>query len=653
MSKRIISFVWALWTAAGLVAPQLPGAARLRLEHTALMSFKRGEKVIISAKAPGARWVRVFFRYPGVEKFQVRKMDKKENNDFSYAIDSREITGASFDYYLEGESNGEVAFWPSGAPVSFLSVAGEGGGDIPPIPADLPPPEAPKAAVNWPVNLTGTAQAALYENEESAVPRDTQGAGNVHVAANYQKDGLGVVFDSNLSYSNTPVRGERNFDLSNMALAVTRNGHSLKAGDVNITESEFTIQGFGRRGLEYAYSGASGSVHIFDINSQQPRGFDGFGVPKAALSILGGAVGYKFFKDAVSLKAVYLAGKDDPRLGANVGEAYFNAGARKGSVMSLIEETSLFQNKLVLGGEFARSRFDGNLADESGSQADNAWRLGGTFRSGIFQAGGIYRYIGKAFNPIGFQYFTGDRRAIEGNVGLAGGAFSLMGGFAVAKDNVKRDPSLDTTEIRNGNLNFMWSVSPKVSVSLGYQANGQDTTRDQGDPFFPQDSRTNQVSGALTLMPSSSVNLNFQVANSDVSSKTSPQGNNRGLNLTLGGAFRAGEILSISPSLGYSNARNKFSGEKQLAVNAFVAAELSILREWLSTSFQGGYNRADNGSMGISEQTSLSGLVNFHLKKLIKVGTVILSIRGNYGRTKMPGYAKTISSALAQCDFSF
>ena len=651
--RGIIGFLLSLALASIATAALAAGPEALRVEHTALTSYSRGDKAVVSVKAPGARWVRVFFRVPGVETFQVRKMEKTDKGDFLYEIDTRQIAGPSFDYYLEAERNGETLFDPPGAPSAFWTVPGEGGEDSPAVPADLPPPQAPKATVNWPVNLTGSVQAAFYEKEESAIPKDTQGAGNVRVAANYRKDGLSVAFDSNLSYSNSPGAGERDFDLSNMALSVNVGRHSIRAGDMNITESEFTIQGLGRRGLEYAYNGSSGSVHVFDVSSQQPRGFDGFGIPKASLGIFGGAVGYKFFKDAVSIRAVYLSGKDDPRLGANVGESYFNAVARKGNVVSLIEETTLLQNKLTLGGEFARSDFDGNLADGSGSRSDNAWRLGGNFRTGIFQAGAAYRHIGKDFNPIGFQYFSGDRRTVEGNVGLTGSKLSLMGAFSVAGDNVKGDPGLDTTEMRNGNLNLTWSATPKVSLSLGYQANGQSTTRDLGDPFFPQDSRTNLISGGLTYMPSPSANLGFQVANSDVSSKTSPQNNNRGVNLSLGGSLRAGETFSFAPSIGYSSARNKFTGERQRTFNTFLAADLFIVREWLSTSFQGGYTRADNGSMGIAEQTSLSGLINVHLKKLVRFGTVILSVRANYGKTKMTGYANTIASALAQCDFSF
>lgn len=651
MKRPVIALVALGWMGHwALFAQPVPGA--LQIEHAPVVSYVAGESLIIAARAPGARGMRILFRFPGVDEFQVRKMNKGEGGEFSFALDSREVTGASFDYYVEAERKGELAFLPAGAPSSFFTATGEGGPALE-VPGDLPSPTPAEGKVTWPVSLTGTGQAVIYEKDESATPKDYPLAGNVRLAANYRKGDTNVVFDTTFNYSNTPVQGEKDIDLSNMAVSVSHDQHSLKAGDVNITESEFTVQGLGRRGLEYAYAGAKASIHIFDINSQQPRGFDGFGVPKPALSIFGGAVGYKFLKDAISIKAVYLSGKDDPTLGVNVSESNFNARGRKGSVFALIEETNLFQNRLTLGGEYARSDFDGDTSDTSGSRRDSAWRVGGSFRSGILQAGAIYRFIGGGFNPIGFQYFSNDRRGLEANVGLSKGRLSLTGTFQSMKDNVNGDAERDTTKNMNGNLNFMWNVSDKVSFNIGYQRGEQDTSRDGATPLFPQDSVTDQVSGALMFTLSPSASLNLQVANASASSKSSPQGNNTGLNVNFGGAFRAGNVLSFSPTLGFAAAKNKFTGERQLTYNSFLAAELNIVPEWFSTSIQGGYTRSDNGSMGVSETLNLSGLLSLQLRKLIKIGTVSLSARGNYGRTKMTGFSNTVSSVLAQCDFSF
>jgi hypothetical protein len=650
--KRQVVVLMALGWMGQLALSAQPVSGSLQIEHAPVVSYRVGESLIIAARAPGGRGMRIFFRFPGVDEFQVRKMSQGESGEFSFAFDSREVTGASFSYYVEAERKGEIVFLPAGAPSALFTAQGEGG-PLPEVPGDLPSPMPAEGKVSWPVSLTGTTQAVIYEKEGTATPKDFPVAGNVRLATNYRKGDTNVVFDSTFNYSNTPVQGEKDIDLSNMAVSVSHDQHSLTAGDVNITESEFTVQGLGRRGLEYAYSGPKASVHVFDINSQQPRGFDGFGVPRPALSIFGGAVGTKFLKDAVSLKAVYLSGKDDPTRGVNVSESYFNARGRKGSVFALVEETNLFQNKLTLGAEYARSDFDGDISDVSGSRSGSAWRVGGSFRSGIVQAGAVYRYIGGAFNPIGFQYFSNDRRGLEANVGLSKGRFSLAGTFQSMKDNVNGDAERDTTKNMNGNLNFMWNVSDKASFNIGYQRGEQDTSRDGTTPMFPQDSVTDQVSGALMFTFSPSASLNLQLANASASSKSSPQGNNTGLNVNLGGAFRVGNVLSVSPTLGFANAKNKFTGEKQLTYNSFLAAELTIVPEWFSTSVQGGYTRSDNGSMGAMDTFNLSGMLSFQLKKLIKINTVSLSVRGNYGRTKMTGFSNTASAILAQCDFSF
>ncbi len=272
MKRRILVLITAAWAGPMLLSAR-PGQESLRIDHSPLASYRAGETVTIAARAPGAKEMRILFRFPGVEKFQIRKMTRGTGDDFAYDLDSREVTGTSFDYYVEAEGTREISFLPAGAPSSFFTVRGEGG-PVPEVPADLPSPAPAEGKVRWPVSLTGTAQAVMYEKDESATPKDLPAAGNLRLAADYRKGDTNVVFDSTLAYSNTPMAGEKDIDLANMAVSVTHGQHSLKAGDVNITESEFTVQGLGRRGLEYSYGGANASVHIFDINSQQPRGFD-------------------------------------------------------------------------------------------------------------------------------------------------------------------------------------------------------------------------------------------------------------------------------------------------------------------------------------------------------------------------------------------
>ena len=99
----------------------------------------------------------------------------------------------------------------------------------------------------------------------------------------------------------------------------------------------------------------------------------------------------------------------------------------------------------------------------------------------------------------------------------------------------------------NGNLNFIWNVSDKVSLNLGYQRSEQDTSRENATPLFPQDSTTDQVSGAVMVTFSPSASLNLQLADARVSSKSSPQSNNTGLNVEPRRRVPRGQPSSASP----------------------------------------------------------------------------------------------------------
>ena len=50
--------------------------------------------------------------------------------------------------------------------------------------------------MTWPVSLNGSAQAVLYEKDESATPKDLPVAGNVRLATEYRKGDTTVVLDA-------------------------------------------------------------------------------------------------------------------------------------------------------------------------------------------------------------------------------------------------------------------------------------------------------------------------------------------------------------------------------------------------------------------------------------------------------------------------
>ncbi len=395
--------------------------APARIEHNAVLSFSHGDKLQIQARAQAElEWLRFYYRAEGVQEFQVRNMEKREDSNYVYEFNTAELPGLKFEYYLEAKTSGGVGYAPPGAPQKTYASVGQSRDPLPEVPPGAPSPQEEAKRFRLPVNLTGSIQALLKEHHHPGESQQgAQTAANVRIFTSYTKDDLNLGVDSNLAYAKTPIPGANKLDLSNMMVSASKGGHSLKAGDINITETEFTVAGLGRRGFDYAFRSSKLSVRAFDVSAQQLRGFKGIGFPKGNANILGGALGYKFFKDMILLKAVYLAGKDDPSQGINVGFSPF-VKSRKGNVLALVEETYLFQNRLTLAGEFARSDFDEDVQDQRGSRSDFAWKIGGNLSSRLVTAGATYRRIGKDFNSIGFPFFTNDRQSLEANLGWHG-----------------------------------------------------------------------------------------------------------------------------------------------------------------------------------------------------------------------------------------
>jgi hypothetical protein len=393
-------------------------------------------------------------------------------------------------------------------------------------------------------------------------------------------------------------------------------------------------------------------VHIFDVSSLQVSGFSGFVLPAPSVSILGGAAGYCLFQNAVNLKAVYLSGKTDPSRAVNVGSADFYTKS-KGSVFALVEETYLFENRLSLGGEIARSDYDHNVDDSEGSQQGTAWKVMGSFAYGVFNLSGNYNYVDRNFNSIGYQYFTNDRQSHGVNLGLNWNKINVAGGYMASRDNVVDDPSRYTTSNDNANVSLMWNPLAWLSINLGYQRDAQNTAMESGyDPFI-QDSVTDQFSGSFYFNVSPFVQFNLSATNADLSSENNPQYANTNLTLNLGGNFRYKDWLALIPNLGFSENENKFVQEKMQTYNAFLTTELTFIPQLLSASVSGGYSQTEMSSSGTSSNINATLSLNSYLDSLIKVGQLILALRGNYSSTEMPGFSDSFLTIGIQTDFSF
>jgi len=482
-------------------------------------------------------------------------------------------------------------------------------------------------------------------------------AGNVRVFFMPSAQGaFNINLDSNFSYCNTPQPGDKPFDLSNLNLAVMIASHTLRAGDITLAESEYSVQGYGRRGFEYAFDNQKAYLHLFTVNSQELKGFQGFGWPRSGTALLGGAAGYRILREALTLKALYVSGQDNPSLGANVGmpEELPGYTGRRGQVLAVTEETRLWSNLLSFKGEFAHSRCDADLSDQAGPLPGNAFTLGAGLASGVLTAGLTYRSVGRDFNSIGLPALAANRSGLEATVGLSRDILNLTGSFTAQRDNVGNDPASSTTSNLDGSLNLSLAVSPKVQFVLGYRLGRQNT--DPGpSPALVQDSATNEFSGSLNLMMGESSSLALTTVFSKLDSQAAPETAGSTLTINMAGALRAGNWLSLSPTLGISTQKETFSAKRTDTLSLGTVGEVFFLPQAWSLFLSGSYTLSKMPGAGGADSMALdlnSGF-NIYLNQLLKVEGLLLAIKGQFLSNESLGVRTTNWRALAQCDLSF
>lgn len=657
-SRRLAAVILWLFILMGfspLVKSQQEGADS-PLDHTPVTAFKRGEALEIKARVAGqADWMRFYYRTQDLVDFQVRPMETSSGTDYVYSFDTSALSGLEFDYFIQASVNGQTLALPPGAPESTFRAADESGTLLPPVPTGALEEEQMVRKYKMPIDLNASVKAPLHQSSSDQESSIASADGNFRVAWNFNKNRLGIGLDSNFIYAGEPPEGSNPVDLANMMLSLTHGEHTLRVGDVNIQESDFTVSGLGRRGVEYAYYDQKASIHLFDVSAQQPQGFSGFGVPKPGLSLYGAALGSRFWKDQLSFKVVYVAGKDDPSLGSNVG-VMWGGMARQGRVLAFLPEIILFSNKVTVGGEYAESRYDGNLEDEQDALRGTAWRLSGSAVLGKFNLSANFRRISPQFNPIGFSYFTNDRKIYDANLGLNLGRINLSGSYLEARDNVDDKPNLTTTKNRNANLNLIWTPSNPFSFNFTLKYDSQDSSITEGEVFCPQDSQGLQLSGALNWILGRTGNITLSLTNARLSSASNPLLDNRNLTANLSGSFRIGNWLNLMPTLGYSGGNMPAHDERQRMFNSFLLAEAWFIPQIFSISFNGSYSQTESGSMDISRLLNLEWNLNLNVQKWvpwIQVSSLVLSLRGSYNRSEMQGYVRDYTAWFGQLDLSF
>lgn len=628
---------------ASIIAAPLAGQGLAAATVSVTPPVEPGNPLHIQVETQGAlEWVTLFYRVAGGEEFESVMLRRGSGQSFVLDLDAAAFPAGKVDYYLAVKSQAGIGYLPGDAPTSLQSFAmpvGMGG----PLPGSQSGSES-GAKYTFPFHLEGSIEQVLHHQNETPEERKHTVTGQVQLGFVRETEADRLSVDARVAYTNQPYGNQREAYLAGLQADYSRRNQRVRAGDLVVQESEFTVSGAGRRGADYTYDNQKVYFHSFAVGTQQLAGLDGAAWPHSDTRLYGGALGYKFLEGLWTWKLVYLDGKDDPSEAVNGGNVSFNK-VRGGTTVALVQEASLFQNRLNLSGEYARSRVNQDLADSQGSVTDQAWRVGANYNEGCFSGRAGYRSIGKNFDTLGQTGFVGDRVGIDGGVSLSFPDWSLNANVVNERNNPGgslMDPkAVNQTQTLDERWIFSQVASFRFGLSRGHQESGAQANPQI--PFSDSDRLGRFVGLDLVFGPAASLSATYQRDSLESSSGDTGQSATE----LLSGSFRLGPRCHVSPSLNWTRTESDPGAQVTRIFSAFLSTDTTLVPDALTFALTGGYNRTTLPAGTILRSTTGDAALQFLLNRFLPKGSCVLGLRGRYTRQDTPGQPVLTDNSVA------
>ncbi len=582
----------------------------------------------------------IHYRTKGSEGFQVRKMDIDKDGRVYYRLSTKNLYGKKLEYYIT--QNGGAKGNNMTPVFTVTNFTGKVSPSIYFMAATSADMSAKKSREHI-VKLTASLSTTSRISDNSEYPGKKYAAnGNFRLYRNINKEKYQFDFDSNFSYMNETMESESKVNLSNMMVRYKRGIHKIEAGDVTISNSEFTTSYMNRRGFSYILEHKSLYFSTFFTNSQQKKGFDGFGIPTSGGNIFGAVIGYKKGY-TFDIKGLFMTGTDnlDSKTISSTGDQF-----RNGSMMSVWSSLNLFQNKLTLKGEYAKSTFGKGVDEESiVKESDTAYQGQMNFNYKILSANASYKKIGSKFNSIANLFLQNDREGLNSGLTLTIKTFSIALTYAdqiTYKESVIQ-PMLNTKDLT---ATFSWMLGNYIRLGADYGTNNLDYDQSTGLQTGSNDMNTIKYGGNLAFIAGSN-GINFRLGKTESETFSSNLSGSVGINLRLGTFF------SFNPSVSYQETENFSDDSTSKMMSAFVSSEITFIPQIFTITLSGSYSKTDNTNSN-STSISANGSLNFYMAKIFKnVIQPTLSLKTKFQQSEYSG-TKTDSFAIyLQADIAF
>lgn len=584
----------------------------------------------------------IYYRTAGLKKYQVRKMKLDKAGNVYYQLSTENLYGDVIEYFIVEEAEGADSvttvftidkFTDNKSPEIYFQEANAPGGGA----------TGSGSKFSLPFKIGASLSSVTQIRDKSDFPGHKFDAnGNIRLYRNIVDDKHEFDFDTNVAYMHHPSDTESKFNLSDMKVRFKSGAHTFAAGDLAISNTEFTTSFLNRRGLRYEMSGKTLYLASFFTNSQQKTGFDGFGLPPSDSNLFGAAAGVNIGTN-IKIRGLFLTGKDnlDSKTVVSSDDVY-----REGRLFSVWGEMSLLKSHLTLKGEFARSTFgrgadSASIAKDSGS----AWRAEADANYGVVTAHVDYKKVEQTFNSIANLFLQNDREGLAGNIGLMIKSFNLNVRYTDQKTNVVSlvQPMLHT---RNMGTGFTWLVANHVQLGAEFSLDNLDYDKSSGLLVGSEDMDTIRYAATLGYIAGSN-GITVRVGKTESKTFTSNIDGSVALNLRLG------TTLSLNPTLSYQSTENFTDNSTSRIYNAYLNGELVFIPEFFSLSVSSSWSKNEN-TFGDTTTLTAEGNLNLSMAKFFKHKLQpTLSLKSKYESYKTGGITTDNLTLYLQADISF
>jgi hypothetical protein len=486
------------------------------------------------------------------------------------------------------------------------------------------------AKVSW----DAEADYGLWRKKDSAFP-DWRVQSSATVRSTAKKDRLRSSLDASVWYVDEEKSTTReNWNLNNfLASFAYDDRHGLDLGDVTVKGTDLTGRSLARRGGRLSLDFNGTEAQAFMVRSNAVTGFNHIlGGGDAGQQIWGGSLSREMMADGkLVLGAGYMTGK-------NYVPDDYNASTQQpgteGDVFSLTFSSRLAGKMLQLEGEYAGSRFDNDITDSRGKDADHAFRsrVFGRLDRTDWEIG--YRYYGPDFASIATPTGTKDREEIKLGGGVRFDRSSLRAAFLRGRDNVGKNPLLPVIHNTTGTLNYNLTVPdwPAVFVS------GSETRQESSDEpvgLSPIANMTTTLTfGASRAAARWSLSSFYTFARFDDQSEATDSDSDTHT-VTVAGGIRPTDFSSVNPSVTYTHIGLEPTGTATRTWQAALSGVVGFWKNRLNLNATASWldNQTSDGAL---HTTTWSGIfqLNWSLEKyLLEKGRQTLSLRGQYNLT--------------------